>query len=110
MTRYYTDRIEAEARCAAVTVDLPGGSIITTRNNPNPLRTKNWIRVAPGPGGTGVHKVVVLAEYITRDAGIIGDLWVNVNDITSARLDIGDPNLPDRLDKFRGEYLNEPPF
>jgi hypothetical protein len=24
--------------------------------------------------------------------------------------EIGDPNLPDRLDKFRGEYLNEPPF
>ena len=24
--------------------------------------------------------------------------------------EIGDPNIPDRLDKFRGEYLNEPPF
>tara|TARA_R110001583_G_scaffold21955_6_gene82849 strand:- start:677 stop:850 length:174 start_codon:yes stop_codon:yes gene_type:complete len=24
--------------------------------------------------------------------------------------DIGDPNIPDRLDKLRGEYLNEPPF
>ena len=73
----YPDEKSARARLVSAEKEFPPNTVVTVRDCDHRFLLKNWYRANNGYAGMGVYVASVLGTSL--DAGLSGDVWLNVN-------------------------------